>query len=65
MVFQIIWSPLALRSYINNIKYLEEVWRKKEVNNFITAAEKKLNLLKKFPQIGFPSKQNKYLRKTL
>lgn len=35
------------------------------MNNFIIATEEKLKLLKKFPQIGYSSNQNKYLRKTL
>ncbi len=65
MVLKIIWSSLAIRTYTDNIKYLEKEWTEKEVYNFIIATEKKLEILKVFPKTGFPSKQNRYLRKTL
>ena len=65
MVSKIVWSSLAIRSYIDNITYLESNWTKKELSNFIAATERKLKVLKQFPQIGYASKQNKYLRKTL
>lgn len=65
MVSKIVWSSLAVRSYIDNITYLESSWTKKEVSDFISATEKKLKVLIQFPGIGYASRQNKYLRKTL
>ena len=65
MVLKIIWSPLALKSYSDNIGYLEKEWSEKEVNNFIASTEKKINFIKEFPEAGFISRKNKYLRKTL
>lgn len=65
MVSKIVWSSLAVRSYIDNIKYLESSWTKKEVSAFISATEKKLKVLIQFPEIGYASRQNKHLRKTL
>lgn len=29
MVFKIIWSPLAIRTFENNLKYLEKEWSEK------------------------------------
>ncbi|MEO6453086.1 MAG: type II toxin-antitoxin system RelE/ParE family toxin [Ginsengibacter sp.] len=65
MVLKIIWSPLALQSYLNNIAYLERAWTKKEVTNFIKSTEEKLELLKKFPGMGYSSQKNRFLKKTL
>ncbi len=63
MVSKIVWSPLGLQSYIDNVRYLESSWTTKEVSHFILSTEKKLKILRQFPKIGYPSKQNKYLRK--
>lgn len=65
MVPEIIWSPLAVRTYGENIKYLEKEWTEKEVENFINATAKKLKLLKQLPGTGYSSNQNRSLRKTL
>jgi plasmid stabilization system protein ParE len=65
MVPKIVWSSLAIQTYLNNIAYLEEAWTKKEVNNFIKSTDTKLALIKEFPGIGYSSKQQPLLRKTL
>lgn len=65
MVPKIVWSSLALQTYLNNIAYLEKAWTKKEVSNFINSADKKLELLRKFPGIGYSSKKHRFLKKTL
>ncbi len=65
MVSEIIWSSLAIRTYGDNIDYLEKEWSSKEVNNFIKATERKLAILKEFPETGFSAKQDHYLRRTL
>jgi plasmid stabilization system protein ParE len=65
MVSEIIWSPLAIRTYGENIDYLEKSWTVKEVEKFIDSTAEKLKVLKRFPNTGYPSNQNRYLRKTL
>jgi plasmid stabilization system protein ParE len=65
MVFKITWSPLAIRTFEDNLKYLEKEWSENEVDNFKNAINSKLNVLSKFPFTGYPSIQNRYLRKTL
>jgi plasmid stabilization system protein ParE len=65
MVQKIVWSGLALKSYLNNIAYLEKDWTSKEVNNFTEAAERKLRLLKVQPNIGNLSNKKLNIRKTL
>ena len=65
MVSEIIWSPLAIRTYGDNIEYLEKSWTAKEVESFIDLTAKKLQVLKQFPGTGYSSNQNRSLRKTL
>ncbi len=65
MVYKIVWSLLALQTYLNNIAYLEKEWTKKEVQNFIISTERKLELLKKLPGIGYRSQKNSFLKKIL
>lgn len=52
MVYKIIWSPLAIRTYISNIEFLEKAWTKREVVKFITAVENKISVLKIHPLKG-------------
>jgi plasmid stabilization system protein ParE len=50
MVYKIIWSSLALRTYVSNIEYLEKKWTEKEVKNFISAVQRKLSILSLQPK---------------
>lgn len=65
MVRQIKWSSLAIQTYISNIQYLQKEWTQKEVDTFIAATERKLNLLKSQPGIGALTNKRKAVRKTL
>jgi len=65
MVQAIIWSDLALKTYIQNIEFLKEEWTRKEVDNFIEAVERKLDLLKTQPLIGKLTNKRKHIRSTL
>jgi plasmid stabilization system protein ParE len=65
MVYKIIWSKLALRTYIHNIKYLESQWTEKEILNFIKAVQKKIALLSLQPQIGRLTIRRINLRQTV
>jgi plasmid stabilization system protein ParE len=60
MVYQVVWTPKALESYVGNMKYLEERWTEKEVKQFISLVEKKIKLLSGQPGIG-TSKNKKQL----
>lgn len=64
MVQQIVWSALAIDTYISNIEYLQKHWTQKEVEKFIAATERKLALLTTQPGIGAISNRRKDLRKT-
>src|SRR5580698_2883594 len=65
MVCKIIWSPLALKTYIANLEYLEKEWSVKEVANFTLSVQKKLELLSIHPKIGIRSSKRKSLRKVV
>ncbi len=65
MVQKIIWSTLAIQTYINNIKYLQKELTQKEIDKFTALTERKLNLLKIQPDIGVLTNKRLYIRKTL
>lgn len=66
MVYQIVWTPKALESYLNNIEYLEQNWTSKEVTKFVNRVEKKILLLSVQPYIGASrSKKRPNLKFTL
>jgi plasmid stabilization system protein ParE len=52
MVYQIVWTPKALQTYLDNVFYLETMWTEKEVKKFIVIVERKLKVLSKQPGIG-------------
>lgn len=58
MVYQIAWTPKALETYLENIRYLEENWTDKEISNFVSTVENKLLILSKYPEIGSPRNNN-------
>jgi len=65
MVQKIIWSNLAIRTYISNISYLQQEWTQKEIDNFIKSTERKLELLKSQSNIGTLTNKRLHIRKTL
>ena len=65
MVYNVIWSSLALRTYISNIEYLEKEWTTKEVRNFIAAVHRKTTLLSFQPKIGRLTNKRIHLRRTI
>ena len=64
MVYKIIWSPLAIRSYVSNIEYLETAWTKNETVKFVSAVENKISLLKIHPKVGKLTAKRLNLRQT-
>lgn len=65
MVQQIIWSRLALKTYHENISYLQREWTQKEIDKFAEATERKLELLKSQPNVGALTNKRLHIRKTL
>lgn len=65
MVHKINWSRLAIKSFEDNLYYLETNWTKKEIDKFLRQTSNKLELLTKFPQLGSVTIQRKNIRKTL
>jgi len=61
MVYKIIWSPSAVRTYISNIEYLETLWAEREVLNFINSVKRKIQLLSTNPNLRSPTKKEKIL----
>ena len=65
MVHKIVWSALAIKTYVDNIEYLEKEWTDKEVKNFIIAVQRKLLSLSLQPRIGAITSKRANLRKTI
>ena len=59
------WSNLALRTYIGNINYLSEAFTQKEIDKFVEATERKLELLKSQPNVGELTNLRLHIRKTM
>ena len=49
MVYSVINSPIARKTFQQNIKYLEEEWTVKEIQNFLKKTEEIIQILKKSP----------------
>jgi len=65
MVYEIIWSELALQSFLSNINYLKTDWTETEIVNFTNATTYILQLLSIQPRIGRLTNKRAYLRKVL
>lgn len=52
MVFEVVWTQKAVKSYIANIQYLEKFWSEKESDNFKLLTDNTIKLLKNHPEIG-------------
>ena len=65
MVQKVIWSPAALKDYLNIISYLQDNWTDKEVNNFATRVDEKLNILLLHPSICYKQSKKMNIRKTI
>jgi len=65
MVYEIVWSELALQSFLANINYLQTDWTEAEVQKFTKATNEILKLLSLQPAIGRSTSQRAFLRKIL
>ena len=62
MVYQVIWSSLALHTYMQNIDYLEKEWTEKEIEKFIDTVLKKITILSLHPRTGKVTNKRANLR---
>lgn len=65
MVHEIIWSDLALKTYIANITYLEQEWTEKEIRKFINDVLRKILILSFQPRVGVLTNKRTHVRKTV
>ena len=65
MVFKIIWSSLALKTYISHIEYLEQEWTNREIRNFINSVQRKLSILSLQPKTGRLTGKRLHVRQTV
>jgi len=63
MAIEVSWSDEAIRTFQENIDYLQENWSVKEVIRFIQQTENIITRVKKFPQSYSPGHKNKKYRK--
>jgi len=60
---KISWTPTAIKTYFKVLDHLEEVWTKKEVQNFADEVEKVLNQIAENPEMFEASRKKKNIRK--
>ena len=65
MVFKIVWSSNALKSYFANVKYLEKDWTQREVKKFVDTVQRTLSILSLQPRIGKPIRNKYNVRRTV
>lgn len=65
MVYEIVWSELALKTFLGNIDYLNTNWTETEVNKFTNATSEIIQLLSLQPRIGRLTSKRAFLRKVL
>jgi len=65
MVFKVIWSSLAINTYISNIEFLEQKWTNTEIKKFIAAVQRKISILSLQPNIGRLTSKRLHVRQTV
>jgi plasmid stabilization system protein ParE len=63
MVYKVIWSALAIETYISNIEYLQSAWTVKERNRFIAMVKRRIELISSDPQLVVLTNKGKNVRK--
>lgn len=59
------WTPTARITYFKVLAYLEEAWTQREIQNFVIATEKVMELIVRDPHMFQASKKKKNVRKGL
>ena len=62
---EVVWTPTTQKDFWNNIAYLSQNWPQEVLHQFELNVDFKLQLISKFPKIGFSSKKYSRFRKTL
>ena len=62
---EVVWTLTAQKDFWNNITYLSQNWPEEVLHQFELNLDFKLQLISKFPNIGFSSKKYSRFRKTL
>lgn len=65
MAFKINWSDEAIKTFNDNIKYLEENWSENDITHFINKTVDTLYLIKESPLIFKQSIKSKSIRKAI
>ncbi|MBM3415054.1 MAG: type II toxin-antitoxin system RelE/ParE family toxin [Bacteroidetes bacterium] len=52
MAYQVVWSPEAMKTFDKIVDYREEYFSENEVARFVQLVNRRLLLLKKFPELG-------------
>jgi plasmid stabilization system protein ParE len=65
MAYKIVWSQLAIETYISNIEFLEVNWTEREIIRFINVVKRRLLLLSSNPFLATVTNKRKNVRKTV
>ena len=65
MAYEIVWTKKAAESYNKNIKYLEENWSEKVIEDFTNKTNKQLESIAIYPYAAISTPKSKNLRKLL
>jgi plasmid stabilization system protein ParE len=52
MVYEVTWTLKAVDSYARNMLYLEQSWTQREIEIFISALQRKLDVISRHPYVG-------------
>lgn len=52
MAYKITWLSKARKTFDANINYLEKHWSEKEIINFVSAVDEKLDNISNHPHLG-------------
>ena len=65
MAYKIIYTPLAEKSYLQNISYLEKEWTRKEIIQFINKTSDIVEILKIDPYVFHNWEHNTNINKVI
>ena len=62
---EIVWTEIARKDFWEIVMYLNQSWPNQVLELFYNSLELKIQLLQKYPHIGFKSSTHSRFRKTL
>jgi plasmid stabilization system protein ParE len=63
MEIKIIWSDESIKTFDDNIDYLNAFWSRREVSKFLKQVDYVISRLQEFPESFNPSLKNKRIRR--